>query len=156
MPKTPEDTRPESWHRHFAATANNEAWAMAELPRTRVDALALLNAAHASAWHWQAVGNELNRQRSLMLLAQAHAVAGLGSTAWIYAEEMRGYFLSASSTPDWERAFAHAIHAHAAHAAGQAGPHASSYALAEGAIAAIADDEDRGIVVRLFEQVPRP
>lgn len=156
MAKTPEDTRPESWHRFFAATANNQAWALAELPVEQADPLALLNAAHASAWHWQVAGNELNHQRALMLLAQAHAVAGLGSSALLYAERMRAYFLAAPSTPDWELAFTHAIHAHAAHAAGRTDLHRSSHASAVSALAAIADAEDRAIVERLFQQVPRP
>lgn len=156
MPKTPEDIKPESWHRFFAATANNEAWSMAEAPRAQVDALALLNAAHASAWHWQAAGNVLNHKRALMLLAQAHAMAGLGPSALLYANEMRAYFLAEPSTPDWELAFTHAVHANAAHAAGELALHESSYALAESAIRAISREEDRAIVLRLFEQVPRP
>lgn len=156
MSKAPEDTKPESWHRFFAATANNEAWPIAEAPRSQVEALALLNAAHASAWHWQAVGNELNHKRAIMLLAQAHAVAGLGPSALLYANEMRSYFLAEPSTPDWELAFTHAIHANAAHAAGEPTEHKSSYALAEKAIEVIAEEDDRAIVIRLFEQVPRP
>ncbi|MBL0726084.1 hypothetical protein [Piscinibacter sp. HJYY11] len=156
MAKAPEDTKPESWQRFFAVTANNQAWDVAELPSAQVDKLALLNAAHASAWHWQAAGNELNHKRALMLLSQAHAVAGLGQSALLFAEEMRAYFLGEPSTPDWEVALTHAIHANAAHAAGKREHHQSSYALAQSAMAAIADPEDKAIVVRLFEQVPRP
>lgn len=156
MPKTPDDITPESWHRYFAAEANNEAWTLAEAPHSRADALALLNAAHASAWHWQAAGNVLNHQRALMLLAQAHAVAGFGPSALRYADEMRAYFLSEPSTPDWELAFVHAIHANAAHAAGELAKHENSYASAEGAIRALADENDRAMVMRIFEHVPRP
>ena len=156
MAKAPEDTKPESWQRFFAVTANNQAWDLAELPSNQVDKLALLNAAHASAWHWQVAGNELNHKRALMLVAQAHAVAGLGQSALLYAEQMRAYFLAAPSTPDWEVAFTHAIHANAAHAAGKLEQQQSSYALAQSAIAAIVDPEDKAIVARLFEQVPRP
>ena len=153
---SPENTTPESWHRFFAATANNSAWALAERPARDVDLRELLNAAHASAWHWQAVGNELNRMRALMLLAQAHAVAGLGKTALAYADEMRSYFLAAPKTPDWELAFVHAIHAHAASAAGSAEQHARSYAEAAKAVAAIVDAEDKEIVERTFRHVPAP
>jgi len=156
MAKAPEDTKPESWQRFFAASANNQAWDLAELPRDQVDKLALLNAAHASAWHWQVAGNELNHKRALMLLAQAHAVVGLGQSAFLYAEQMRAYFLAEPSTADWEVALTHAIHANAAHAAGKPEQHKSSYALAQSATAAIVDPEDKAIVVRLFEQVPRP
>jgi hypothetical protein len=156
MPKTPEDASPKGWHRYFAAEANNEAWTLAEAPHARRDAFALLNAAHASAWHWQVIGNVLNLQRALMLLAQAHAVAGLGQSALRYADDMRAYLLGEPSTPDWELAFMHAIHANAAHAAGELAKHERSYASAESAIRALADENDRAMVTRIFEHVPRP
>lgn len=156
MSKTPDDSGAEGWHRVFAAEANNEAWTLAEVPPSRVDALALLNAAHASAWHWQAVGNVLNHMRALMLLADAHALAGLGQSALRYADEVRAYFLSEPLTPDWELAFMHAIHARAAHAAGERTQYERSYASAEGAINALTDEQDRAMVTRIFEHVPRP
>ena len=156
MPKTPEDTRPESWHRYFAATANNRAWELAELPPKDVDAREVLNAAHAAAWHWQVVGNELNHMRAVMLLAQAHAMAGLGATALAYAEEVRSYFLALPSTPDWEVAFVHVVHACAASAAGSAEQHARSHAEAAKATKAIANEEERKIVERVFRHVPVP
>jgi hypothetical protein len=156
MPSSPKDNTPESWHRFFASAANNSAWDLAERPARDGELRELLNAAHASAWHWQAIGSELNHMRALLLLAQAHAVAGLGRTALAYADEMRSYFLAAPSTPDWELAFVHAVHAHAASAAGSAEQHARSYSEAAKAVAAIADAEDRAIVERTFRHVPAP
>jgi len=154
--KSPEDIDPASWHRFFAASANNSAWALAELPAAEVSHRELLNAAHAAAWHWQQVGNVLQHMRALMLLAQAHAQVGLGNTALAYAEEMRAYFLGATDTPDWEVAFAHVVHAHAAWAARARKQHAHSYAQAVQAVAAIADEEERNIVQRVFRHVPAP
>src|SRR5262245_16208037 len=156
MPGSPEDLKPTSWHRFFAATANNRAWELAELQVTEVDVRELLNAAHAAAWHWQAVGNELNRMRALMLLAQAHAMAGLGTSALAYANEMRSYFLAIPSTPDWELAFVHTVHAHAASVAGAAKQHAESHVLATRALEGIADERDRSIVERVYRHVPTP
>jgi pyruvate/2-oxoglutarate/acetoin dehydrogenase E1 component len=152
----PENIKPESWHRFFGASANNIAWALAELPAGEVNDRELLNAAHASAWHWQQIGNELQRTRALMLLAQAHAQAGLGTTALAYADEMRAYFLGAASTPDWEVAFTHVVHAYAAWAAHATEQHAHSYAQAVQAVAAIANEEDRNVVERVFRHVPAP
>lgn len=156
MPIPPEDTRPDSWQRFFASTANNVAWQLAELPATDVDVRQLLNAAHAAAWHWESAGNELNHMRALMLLAQAHALAGLGTTALRFADQMRSYFLGGQNTPDWEIAFVHVIHAHAACVAGAAGQHASSYAEATRAVAEVGDAQDREVVLRIFRQVPAP
>jgi hypothetical protein len=156
MPKPPDDTKPESWQRFFASSANNVAWQLAELPATDVDVRQLLNAAHAAAWHWESAGNELNQMRALMLLAQAHALAGLGTTALRFADRMRSYFLATQDTPDWEIAFVHVIHAHAACVAGAAGQHASSFAEATRAVGEVADAEDRELVQRIFRQVPAP
>lgn len=154
--KPPQDTKPESWHRFFGSSANNRAWELAELPADRVDQLELLNAAHAAAWHWQAIGTDLNRMRALMLLAQAHARVGIGATALAYAEEMRSYFLANPATPDWEVAFAHLVHAHAAFAAGDSSKHGQSHGEAVKAVAAIGDEEDKAIVERVFRHVPAP
>lgn len=154
--KASEDANSASGHRFFGSSANNVAWALAELPRSEVSSLELLNAAHAAAWHWQAIGTELHRMRALMLLAQAHAQAGLGRTALAYAREMSSYFLAASTTPDWEIAFSHVVHAHAAYAAGEHGEHARAYLLAVEATAAIAEERERVIVERVFRHVPAP
>jgi hypothetical protein len=154
--KPPEDAKLENWHRYFGSTANNRAWTLAELPASQVDRDELLNAAHAAAWHWGQIGTELHRMRATMLLAQAHAQAGFGPSALAYALRMREYFLSAPSSPDWELAFVHVVHAHAAWAAGAEDQHAEAYAQAQAAVGAIRDDEDRAIVERVFRHVPRP
>lgn len=156
MPKIPEDTRPESWDRFFGASANNAAWALAERPDGEFVARELLDAAHAAAWHWQRIGTELQRMRALMLLAQAHAQAGLGTTAFAFANEVRAWFGARPETPDWEKAFVHVIHARAAWAAGDREHHARSYALAQEAVAAVAEAEDRAVVERVFRHVPAP
>jgi hypothetical protein len=154
--KSPGDTKPESWHRFFGSTANNAAWALAELASAEVNQREVLNAAHAAAWHWQQVGTELQRMRALMLLAQAHAQVGLGTTALAYADEVRTYFLGSTDTPDWEVAFTHVVHAHAAWAARSGEQHAHSYSRAVQAVSAIADQEDRIMVQLVLRHVPAP
>jgi len=156
MPKPPDDNDPKTWHRFFASSANNRAWQLAELPASEVDLRELLDAAHAAAWHWKAVGSELNHMRAVMLLALAHAMAGLGVTALAYAEQMRSFFLATPGTPDWELAFVHAVHAYSASAAGAAEQHARSHGQAVKAVQAIADDEDRIIAERVLRNVPAP
>ena len=71
------------------------------------------------------------------------------------AEAVRTYFLT-RQTDDWELALVHTVHAHAASAAGAVGRYRDSYARAVDAIAAIADEEDRRIVLETFAQVPEP
>ena len=115
----------------------------------------MLNVAHASAWHWGKVGTELNRMRAAMLLAEVHALLGLGTSALRYAEEIREYFLRVGA-PDWETAFVHTIHAHAAFAAGEAAGHRTSYALAAAALGAVTNENERRNVASTFNQVPKP
>jgi hypothetical protein len=152
----PGDADPASWQRFFAMQANNAAWHLSDQPSDTLRTAELLDAAHASAWHWKAVGNELNRMRATILLAQAHALAGHGATAMAYSNEMRAWFLGHADTPDWEVAFTHAVHAHAAHAAGDRAEHRAAHALAVAAIHSIASPKDREIVERTFLQVPLP
>jgi hypothetical protein len=154
--KPPADPDPAHWHRFFGVGANNTAWTLAEAPAGELDPQALLDAAHAAAWHWAQIGNEQNLRRARTLLALAHARAGLGQSALEYASEVRGFVTTHPEAPDWEVAMAHAIHAHAAAAAGQQQEHAASYAQAKRAIDSVAGDEDRKVVERVFRNVPVP
>lgn len=156
MSQSLDETAQDEWHRRIAMRCNNRAWALSIQPRTAAQDREMLDAAHASSFHWAKVGTELHRMRASMLLAEVHALAGHGATALALATDMRNYFLAEHDTPDWELAFAHAIYAHAAHAAGVRSEHQDAYRQAVLAIAAIRDEEDRRIVVKTFEQVPAP
>lgn len=153
MSQASEDVQ--SWHKRFAMDCNNRAWELSTQTRTEQQDREMLDAAHASAWHWAQIGTELNRMRATMLLAEVHALLGYGTSALAFAREMRTYFL-AGETPDWELAFTHAIYAHAAFVAGQLADHRCAYRDAAGALDAIPDAEDRAIVARTFSHVPAP
>ena len=155
MPHVPETADVAAWHRYFAIDCNNRAWDLSIAARNAEADDEMLNVAHAAAFHWHVAGNELNHMRATMLLAEVHALRGLGRTALGYANRMRDYFLG-RPTPDWELAFTHAIHAHAAYAAGERESHWRSYDEAVRAIAAIADAKEREIVEQTFAHVPRP
>ncbi len=156
MSSLPDQEQLAKWHRFFAIEGNNGAWQLAEREGGQSDPETLLNLAHASAYHWQHSGNPLNAMRARMLLAHVHALLGLGSTALAFARQMRSFFLAQNETPDWELAFVHTIYAHACHAAGDLKAHAAAYADAQHAIAAIADEQDKAIVMATFVQVPAP
>jgi hypothetical protein len=144
-----------AWHRKFAAAGNNRAWDLSVQTRNPAEDEEMLNAAHASAWHWTKVGSELNRMRATMLLAEVHSLLGYGQSALAYAEEMREYFLRVGA-PDWETAFVHAIHAHAASAAGEGVKHRASYESAVVALGEISNEQERRNVVSTFSHVPKP
>ena len=155
MPPTPEGNDPQAWHRYFAIEANNRAWGLAAGPRTPEQDRELLDAAHAAAFHWDVAGEDLHRARATLLLAEAHALLGLGPSALAYATEVRDFF-AGREAPDWEVAFVHTVLAHAAAADGDAALHASAYAAARAGLDAVADPEDKAIVLEPFEQVPKP
>ncbi|HTO58588.1 MAG TPA: hypothetical protein VMJ74_12370 [Pseudomonadales bacterium] len=155
MPHVPETADIAAWHRYFAVDCNNRAWDLSVAARSAEADDEMLNVAHAAAFHWHYAGNELNHMRATMLLAEVHALRGLGSTALGYATRMRDYFLG-RTTPDWELAFTHAVFAHAAYAAGERESHRRSYDEAVRAVAAIADPKEREIVEQTFVHVPRP
>jgi hypothetical protein len=145
----------EYWHKFFAIESNNRAWELSVRTRTSQEDREMLNAAHASAYHWQFAGTELNHMRAKMLLAEVHALLGLGETALAYAEEMRGFFTN-RETEDWELAFTHGIYAHAAHAAGEAEAHRQAYNEAFHAFNSVEDEEERKILQMTFDHVPKP
>jgi hypothetical protein len=155
MTKLPENLLPESWHRFFAITANNAAWDMSESLEDVLNHTELLDAAHASAWHWRVAGTTINQMRSTMLLALIHARMDMGPSAWNYAESMKKYFTEISETPDWELAFVYAIHAWAALACGKLDEYKVSYHKASLCLDAIKDPEDREVVLKTFSLIPK-
>jgi hypothetical protein len=144
------------WHRWFAVQSNNRAWQLAD-QATRTDAEndELLNAAHAAALHWTAIGTPQHSARATMLLAHAHAACGDGPLALRYARASHSYFVS-NDTPDWEVAFSHAVMAHAAAAAGDRQLHVAHYDAARAAGAAIEQGEDKAIFDASFATIPTP
>ena len=92
--------------------------------------------------------------RAVMLLAEVHALCGLGQTAHAYSQMMFEYFTS-RETEAWELAFTHTIHARVAFVAGRVEDYHTSYAKAVDMIASL-NDEDRPIVEKTFNSVPKP
>ena len=155
MSTSPDEAPPPEWHQRFAASCNNLAWDLATQARSKAQDREMLDAAHASAWHWSQIGTELHRMRAQLLVAEVHALLGMGPSAYVLADEAREYFLS-RETPDWEVALTHAVHAHAAYAAKRPEEHRRAHASATAAIEALADPEDRQIIEKTFSQVPPP
>jgi len=140
-------------NRLLAMEMNNIAWNHAENPaRTPAEAEEMIHAAHAAALHWSRVGTELNKARAAMLLGQVHALAGNGKLAMQYAGRSYDY-ISSHESKDWEIAFAHAILANAARAAGNEAMYAEHRAIATTLREAIADPEDREIFDRTYNLI---
>jgi hypothetical protein len=144
------------WHRRFGSQANNRAWALCEqATRSAEEDEEMLQAAHASLYHWSKVGIDVNVARGRMLMGQVHALLGDGERALTNAEAAFK-FVTSNDSPPWEVAFAHAVLANAAFASGNAEAHRSHYAIAQDLGRHLADAEDRQIFDATFNVIPRP
>ena len=145
-----------AWQKRLASQANNRAWTLAEsTSRSAAEDEEMLQAAHAAMYFWKIVGDASNRAHAAQLVAHAYALLGLPNPAKHYLKQSQPYFLEQPSQP-WEQAFAHAIAANVAAAAGEVEPHAKHYRDAERLVAALADHEERKILQATMRVVPRP
>jgi len=74
-------------HKKFAAAAFNHAWDFIDLKtRTDEDVRQMLDAAHASSWHWRHRDDVTPQNRSVAdwQLSRVHALAGSGAIALDY------------------------------------------------------------------------
>jgi hypothetical protein len=120
----------------------NEVWRLME---TREDDDRMVNAAHASAFHWAAAPEckPENRARSEWLIARVYAVLGRGEPAVWHAQRCLEWCESAG-IGDWDLAYAYEALARAHAVAGTANGEAEAWkAKAREAGEAIVDPEDR-------------
>ncbi len=145
-----------NWAKYFAVEANGLGWTLTENPsRSPEQGDQMLSAAHAAAYHWNAIGTDVHKARADMLLAQAYAVLGHGTLAMRYAQRMFD-FITGRDSPDWEVPFAHAVLANAAHAAGVYPLHAKHYEIAKDLADKLPDPEDKEIFDAAFNVIPVP
>ncbi|MEZ4767968.1 MAG: hypothetical protein R2844_06015 [Caldilineales bacterium] len=144
------------WHRRFAASCNNRAWALSwQSDRSVQDNREMLDAAHAASYHWDKVGTALNHARADVTLAHVHALLGHGELALAYARACLAYF-EAGNGEDWDLAFGHLEMALAGWALGDQDLHARHYAQALQLGRAVDDPEDREVFLDELARVPPP
>ena len=132
-------------HRTFAREAHEKTWQLLEASqRSPEEDTQMIEAAHASSYHWNFAGTGLHKQRAQWLLSRVYSVLGMGERALFHAgrcealtEEFEDLML------DYDRAFALEGLARAHAAAGDLGLAADFLRQAEQAGQAIADSEDR-------------
>lgn len=156
MAEQPGDEEIREWHRRFAVECNNRAWTLSEAQTRSPEADSeMLDAAHSAAFHWRKAGTALHAARADMLLGHVHALLGNGTLAMRYASNSLAYVDSHDSA-EWELAFAHAVLANAASAAGNSELHSRHYAVAERIGRALPDPEDLKIFEATFCSIPVP
>ena len=132
-------------HRQLGIDLYNYTWTLLENDnRTRDDDDALLNATHASAYHWSLApeAGPQNAARSQWQISRVNAVLGRGEAALYHAE--RCFELCAENAiGDWDLASAYEALARAHRLAGNDAEYRRNLELGREALAQIANEEDR-------------
>ena len=94
-------------HREWGRRANQRVWAILGdgTPADEGARRELVDAAHASQWHWSHAGGELERQRGEWLLSHVYAVIGDASAALRHACDCLA-ITEAEKYEDFDRAYA--------------------------------------------------
>lgn len=134
-------------HRYFAQACNMRAWALAEQTERDVDEDAeMLDAAHASLYHWRAVGTALNHQRGEWLISHVYALLENGDGALRHAARcLELTDAHKGDMEDFDIAYAYLGMARAHAILGNSDDAQAYRSRAEKAGNAIGDDEDRAI-----------
>jgi hypothetical protein len=142
-------------HRDAAITAFQRCWELLEDPH-RDDAgdAELLGAAFASRYHWSFVGEPEQCIVGDWMISRVAAALGEGRLAVRFAARADAAAAD-DATPDWLRASTAEGLARAYAAQGDAAQRDAWRATAERLVAAIGDEEDRGIIAGQLATVPR-
>lgn len=94
-------------HRYFAIECNNAAWDWLESDKRTADDIAdAIHTAETSYFHWNAVGQLVNRLRAAYLLANVYAVAQQPENAERACQLGDALLLTNDAAiADWDRAF---------------------------------------------------
>lgn len=132
-------------HREWGRRANQRVWALlGDGEPTDDDVRELVDAAHASQWHWSYAGGQLEAQRAEWLLSHVYAVIGDVPAALRHGQRCLK-ITEAEGYEDFDRAYAceAMARAHAVNGDVDAANEWRGKAAKAGAL--IADDEDRKI-----------
>ncbi len=141
-------------HEAFAKQANRETWTLLQQEgRTAVDDEHMVHSAHASAFHWAAVGGAVESTRADWLLSHVYAVLGNAEPALRYAQQCLAT-CERAGIGDFDLAYAYEAVARATATAGdvEAAPRWRKKAVEAGA--AITDAQDRELFLGDLEAEP--
>ncbi len=154
-PPTPPDLAPEI-HRALAVGLFNRTWDLLAVEvRTPAQDDELVDAAHASGWHWRQVGDPVHLARGHWLCSRVYAVLGRGEAAVRHAR--RAYDVldgGGEGIEDWDAAAAAEAMARALAVSGDPAGAAAWKARATAALASITDPEDRSVIERDLATLP--
>lgn len=134
------------YHRRFAVASFNRVWELMDRKdRTPDEDAAMVHLAHASRHHWGQVGEPVHLARGEWQVARVYCVLGRSEPALHHAR-LCLEITEANGIGDFDLAFAYEGMARASAVAGDGAASRAWLERARAAAAAIASDEDRGIV----------
>jgi tetratricopeptide (TPR) repeat protein len=141
-------------HKRFAIECNNKVWdLLSKESRTEQENESMLNAAHASHYHWNMIGKTINVQRGHWLISHVYAVVGKPDQALYHAKkclsltEEHGFI-------DFDLAYAYEAMARANASAGNRQEAIKYLKLARAAAEKIEAEEDRQLFSSDLEAGP--
>lgn len=139
-------------HRWFAVEFNNVAWELCELPaRTADETERMIDAAHASAYHWRQVGTVLNTLRGQVLLTSCYLAASQSEGALRHAYCALELLSAAEGATPFDRVGALGSAAGAMALAGKNAEAERLRAEARGALSQLTDEDDRRVATQLWK-----
>lgn len=140
--------------RKLAAALFNEVWRLMQLPeRTEAQDAAMQHGAHASCYHWMVVGEPVNRARGEWQVSRVYTVLGQPEAAYLHAQKVLD-ICQREGIGDFDLAFAYEALARASALGGDTQAAQGWAAQAREASAAIADEEDRNLLLADLATVP--
>jgi DNA-binding transcriptional MerR regulator len=146
--------QPSADERRLAVDLFNGVWRLLEQEdRTTLDDDRMLHMAHASRYHWEAVGTAANLARGEWQCSRVYAVLGRSEPSLHHARRVLEICQS-EQIGDWDLAFGYEALARAHAVAGDFGAAREATELALAAAEEIADDEDRTLLLADLETIP--
>jgi hypothetical protein len=143
-----------TWHKIFAASAFNQAWDLIDQPdRSTEDDAAMLMAACASRYHWEAVGTDENRVVGDWQVAHVASLLGHGPLALRFARAALDRAVE-QGFAGWRLASCHEGMARAHACSGDDAERDRHIRAARRLLDEVADPEERGLVESQLESVP--
>ena len=132
----------------MAAYLYNHTWDLLDLGTSRTDAqtLEMIDAAHASNWHWSQIGGVEQAVVGTWMISRVNASAGYGPEAVRYAQQSLALLESGSGLPDWLGASVQEGLARAYLAADDRATAMQHATLAQEALTAIAEADDKALI----------
>jgi hypothetical protein len=141
--------------RKLAVDLFNYTWTLLEKPaRSERENDLMIDAAHASRFFWETVGEPVNHARGEWQISRVYAMVGRAEPALHHAQRCLE-ICERHGIADFDLAYAYEALARANAVAGQADAARRYEKQARGAAELVADDEDRAHVFSDLETLPR-